>query len=246
MPALVANARGCASTRAPSAIGAVFALLASMCFAAPLGAAGPQPGYSGFLGEEDVYARLQPVELRQGEYASRWLAEDLARGFFGSVLVDPVMFYPEALPGPQVDAATLEAVREYLDAQLRARVGEVLKIADAPGSGVLRVQTAITGVSVEAQGPQRRGMPLLGALFSGNRGARGTRAAGVRLFVEARFHDSATGRLLGVGMRELDGGPLADGTGTLRLEDLRPAIDEAAEDAALVLHRSLTVPAAVR
>jgi hypothetical protein len=208
---------------------ALFALLA-LAWAA-LAGAGETPQRSGFLGSAAVYERLQPVALGNGAIAERWFGRQMRTGYYASVLVDDVMFYPEPTPGPRVSASTLREVRSYLGDRLRASIGELLPLADGPAEHVLRLQTAITGVNAGKDAAASHGVA---ALFGS-----GERAV-ARVFVEVRFHDARTGELVGLGVREVDGEPLAAGVQAVQLQQVRASLDRAAQDAAATLAMTLT------
>jgi hypothetical protein len=184
--------------------------------------AGP-PAHSGYLGSTSVYDGLEEVEIRPGERAWRWIGPEFSAIYYDAVLVEDVVFYPDAVPGPRVSADTLREVKAYVSARMRREVGSVTHLANAPGPGVLRMQIAITGVHAARAAKEELAVE---SLFSG-----GQASEPVRVFFEARFHDSQSGHIVGRAMRELTDGALATVPGELRLTDLTSSLDRLCIDA---------------
>jgi hypothetical protein len=209
-------------------------VIACLMQAGMLAAATDAPRYSGYLGSESVYDSLKTVEIRSGVVARRWIGPDFNALNFDHVLVDDVVFYPEARPGPRVSSDTLQQVQQYLSGQLRRKVGDVLAVAKQPALGVLRMQTAITALKVRREGLLGHGALPVGALFAGEQDVE------VRVFVETRFSDSRSGEIVGLSMRELDGTALERGNAPLTLADMKESLDQATDDAAANLAILLT------
>lgn len=192
--------------------------------------AADEPQYSGFLGDE-VYAKLEPVEIRKGTVAQRWVGPKLNFANYKSILVDDVVLYPKPQPGPQVNAETLKAIQDYVSEKLTMKVGSVLNLADRPGSQVLRLQVAITGVEIKTEGMKAYEVVPMAAIFGGLKAVTGTRDREVRVFVEAKFTDSVTGELVGAAVRRIEGEKLKGKKDQLSLEDMQENLDSAADDA---------------
>jgi hypothetical protein len=192
--------------------------------------AADEPQYSGFLGDE-VYAKLELVEIRKGTVAQRWVGPKLNFANYKSILVDDVVLYPKPQPGPQVSAETLKAIQDYVSEKLTMKVGSVLNLADGPGSQVLRLQAAITGVEIKTEGMKAYEIVPVAAIFGGLKAATGKRDREVRVFVEAKFTDSVTGELVGAAVRRIEGEKLKGKKDQLSLEDMQENLDSAADDA---------------
>jgi len=200
-----------------------------LMFSGPLAAAESQ--YSGFLGPDGNYERLEKVELKSGQKAMRWLGPTLNIANYKSVLLDPVQFYPEPQAGPQVSEETLEQVKTYLSEQLHDRIGGVFKISDEPREGVVRIQVAVTGVLIKTQGVQAYEILPIAAVFGGVKAATGKREKDVKVLVEIRLDDSVSGELLGMVVREIEGRSLKGKKDSLKLEHLQENLDTTAVDA---------------
>ena len=68
-----------------------FGLLAIMAASAVTIADNSEAGYSGFLGGDEVYERLEKVEVRDGREVYRWIGPKLSFANYKSVLVDDVV-----------------------------------------------------------------------------------------------------------------------------------------------------------
>jgi hypothetical protein len=190
---------------------------------------------SGFLGDDSVYARLETVKLANGGEAKRWLGPSMTFSNYQKVLVDEVIMYPRAEPGPQVSQETLEAIQAYLSDGLRRKVGAAVSLATEPGPGVLRMQTAVTGVAIKTEGMKAYEVLPVAAVFGGLKAASGTRDMDVHVFAEARFVDSQTGELVGAAMRVLEGRDLKGKKDQLQLEDVKDSLDDATDGTSAVL-----------
>ena len=191
--------------------------------------------HSGFLGDASVYAKLESAEARKGQKVMRWHSPLMGSGAYGSILVDDVSFHPEAQPGPQVSIETLNDISAYITEQLRTKAGSVVPLAAAAGPGVLRMQVAITAVTVKTEGMKAYEVLPVAAVFGGLKAAAGKRDMDVRVSVEARYVDSGTGELVGAGMRELEGEDLKGKKARLTLDDMRKNLDQATDDAIATL-----------
>ena len=147
------------------------------------------------------------------------------------MILEPVTFYPELEPSEQVSAETLQQVERHLDARLREKVGDVLTLVDEAGEGVVRVESAVTGVAVETQGMKPYEVVPIAAVMGGVKAATGKRKQDVRVFIEVRITDSVNGELLGMIVRTVQGKPLKNKKDALELKDLESDLDTVASDA---------------
>jgi hypothetical protein len=189
-----------------------------------------EPTYSGYLGDE-VYGKLQEVELRKGVKAKRWIGPKLNFTNYQKILIDNVVLYPEPEPGPQVSAETLDQIRSYLTEKLNAKVGAVLKVTTEPGPGVLRMQTAVTGVEIKTEGMKAYEVVPVAAIFGGIKALTGKRDRDVRVYVEVKFSDSQSGEVIGAAVRKVEGEQLKGKKDQLELEDMQKSLDGATDDA---------------
>ncbi len=150
----------------------VLALAFAVCAVAEVEKEGKAGTNSGFLGDDSVYGRLEPVKLAKGGEAKRWIGPSMNFSNYQKVLVDDVAMYPRAEPGPQVSQETLEAITTHLSDGLRRKVGAVLSLATEPGPGVLRMQTAVTGVAIKTEGMKAYEVLPVAAVFGGLKAAK--------------------------------------------------------------------------
>ena len=190
---------------------------------------------SGYLGP-DIYKKLEDVENRDGTRAKRWIGPKLSFANYKTFLIEDIIFFPEPEPedNPQVSAETLEQVRDLTTMLLKAKVGEVLELSEEAGPQVVRVQAAITGVSVETEGMKAYEVLPVTAIFGGIKAMTGTRDREVRIFLEAKLTDSESGEVLGAAVRRLKGENLKGKKDQLTVEDMRKNIEQATDDAASV------------
>lgn len=190
------------------------------------------PQYSGFLGDDSVYAQLEEVELHKKVKGQRWIGPSLNASNYQSVLVDDVVLYPEPEPGPQVSAETLDEIRGYLTTELKKKVGATLTLADAAGPGVLELQAAVTGVTVKTESMKAYEVVPVAAIFGGFKALTGKRDRDVTVFLEARLVDSQSGELVGAAMRRVEGEDLKGKKDQLTLKDMKDSLDQVTDDAA--------------
>ena len=190
---------------------------------------------SGYLGP-DIYKKLEDVEIRDGTKAKRWIGPKLSFANYKSFLIEDIIFFPEPEPEghPQVSEETLEQVRDLATTLLKAKVAEVLDLSEEAGPQVVRVQAAITGVSVETEGMKAYEVLPVTAIFGGIKAMTGTRDREVRIFLETKLSDSESGEVLGAGVRRLKGENLKGKKDQLTVEDMRKNIEQATDDAVSV------------
>lgn len=225
-------------------LGYCFAALLVLVVALPATAADEKQTApsSGFLGDEAVYGHLESVKLKNGAEGKRWFGPSMNFQNYQKVLVEDVLLYPEPEPGPQVSEETLEQITKYLSDGLRRKVGSVVNLAAEAGPGVLRMQTAVTGVIVKTEGMKPYEVIPVAAVFGGLKAATGKRDMDVRVRVEARFVDSQSGELVGAAMRVLEGKELKGKKDQLQLEDVQDSLDDATDTASSVLSDILGPP----
>lgn len=188
--------------------------------------------YSGFLGADEDYTRLQVVELPGGQEANRWMSPKLNFGNYQKVMIDPVQLYPEPQPGPQVSEGVLQQIRSGLTDRLRSKLGSVVNVADVAGPGVLRIEAAVTGVSVKTEGMKVHEFVPVAAIFGAAKAVTGKRDQDVKVFIEVRMVDSVTGERRGSVVRAIEGEQLKGKEDQLTLAAVQDNLDTCTDDAA--------------
>ena len=188
------------------------------------------PQNSGYLSDE-VYAKLEKLETDNKVDARRWLDPRLNVTNYQKILLDRVVLYPEPEPGPQVSAETLEKIQAYLTQELDKKVRTVVEVTAEPGPGVLRMQTAITGVEIETEGVQAYEVLPIAAVFGTVKALAGTRDRNVRVLLEVKFSDSQSGEVVGAATRKIAGHQLEGVKDQLELADMQESLDSSTDDA---------------
>ena len=195
-------------------------------------AADDEVGNSGFLGDDAVYAKLEKIKTRGGKEGHRWVGPSLNAANYNSVLVDDVVLYPAPEPSAQVSEETLKKISSYLTEELKEKVGAVVSMAEAPGTQVLQIQAAVTGVEIKTEGMKAYEVIPVAAIFSAAKAAAGKRKRDVYVRVEVRLVDSTSGELVGAATRRIEGKELKGKKDQLGLQDMQESLDQATDDAA--------------
>ena len=107
---------------------------------------------------------------------------------------------------------------------------KVLPIARTPGEGVLRFQTAITGVNVSAKDLEPYEYIPFALIAAGVNTAAGGRDQEVKLFLEGRFVYSVTNEVHAVGIRRISVEDLENVKARLQADQLNEGLNTAAND----------------
>jgi hypothetical protein len=189
--------------------------------------------YSGFLKD---YSQLKEEKDAAGDPVMRHISPKLTSGAYRQIMIDRIEFYPPPQPNANVDAATLEQIRAYLDQQLRKKVGErvtVVPVVNQPGPGVVRMRAAITGARGERADLAFYEYIPIGLVIAGTREAAGVRAKDARIYVEVELLDSVSGERVGAVVKKGTGEAVKGGeSGKLALEHVKPVLDHWAQLAA--------------
>ena len=141
--------------------------------------------------------------------------------------------------------ATLDDITGYLTTSVRDVVFREVPQSTEPGPGVVRLQVAVTAVTVGSSGMKPYEFIPAALVLSTAMRAAGQRSQDVKLSVEALLTDSVTGEPLGMVVRHGTGEQLKNAKTPLTLEQLKQRIDQWAEAAAeLVDQRLRAKPAA--
>jgi hypothetical protein len=153
------------------------------------------PPPSGFLGKD--YSFLQPAGEGSDQQAQlRYIAPNVQWNNYSKVMVVPVTFWAD--DDSKVSAQDQEILCNYFYVTLVQYLGKNFEIAYAPGTGVLRLQVALSDAtsatpvlrSVSVVVPQARVLNMLKYAATGTYAFVGSATA------EAKLTDSQTGQLL--------------------------------------------------
>lgn len=186
--------------------------------------------YSGYLKN---YSQLKEEKDAAGAPVMRHISPKISSGAYRQIMIDRVEFYPPPQPNANVDAATLEQIRAYLDQQLRKKIGERVPVVNQPGPGVVRMRAAITGAGGEKAALAPYEYIPIGFVVSTAREAAGRRAKDAAVYVEAELLDGVSGERLGAVVKKGTGEAVKGGeSGKLTLEHVKPVLDHWAQLAA--------------
>ncbi len=200
--------------------------------------AGEHHKSSGFL-TPDIEAKLKEGKLPSGRKVMRWNSPDLNSKNYQAIMVDRVIFYPAPHPGPQISSSTLDAIAQHLTSTLREKVGDKVQIVDEAGPGVLRMQPAITAVTVKKEGLSAKDIIPVHLIFSAASAASGHMDEAVTAMIEVRVTDSVSGEYRSAVKANLEGKQLTGKKDKLQLQDMQKALDTAAADGAQTMHDAL-------
>ena len=203
-----------------SAIALTITLVAGCATNAPT-----QPEYSGFLKD---YSNLKETQDPNGETFLRYVDPKLNPENYSAVIVEPVMFFPKAEPTAQVSQATLDQIRGYGTTCLKQALASRVRVVDAPGPGVVKLQVALTGVaSTEAGLKPYQYVPQAFVISMAVNAVAGAPQQ-ARLMVEAMGTDSVSGEVLSKVVRTHSGERLArvaSNQPVVTFESVKPIMD---------------------
>ena len=215
-------------------------LLNVLAFAGLLiaGCATPPPEhFSGYLGD---YSKLESVKGEQGDEIRRWVSPKLQKGEYLKLMVDPVVFFPQAKATSQVSEETLRQIGAYTNEAMRREMGKSFLLVNQAGPGVARLQVAFTGVTTETEGLAPYEYIPIAAIVAGAQEATGTRSREPAIQVEMQLTDSLTNERLAAAVRRAKAKPiLKNDKEQLTLDMMRPLIDSRAENGRQILDRVL-------
>ena len=189
--------------------------------------------YSGFIGD---YEGLEATRDEVGDDVLRWKSSDIEPGTYKKLMVDPIVFYPEPKPTPQVSAELLMKIGEYANEVLLREVGKVVPLVDQPGPDVLRMRVAITGISTHAEGLKAYEYIPIAAVVASASTAAGTRDREAALVAETELVDSMTGKRVFIEVwKKKAKNLLENDSQQLTLEDVRDIIDAGGEVTRLMI-----------
>lgn len=192
---------------------------------------------SGFL-DAKIEAKLKDVKLKDGRHVDRWHSRDFSGKKYQSIMIDRVIFYPAPHPGPEVSSSTLEAIAQHLTYTLKSKLGDGVTVVDKAGPGVLRMQPALTSVSVEKEGMSAVDVLPVAFLFHAAKSASGSSNHETKIHLEARLTDSVSGDYVAAVKMDLEGENIDEGA-SMSLSDVQKVLDQAAADGAHTIIKAL-------
>ncbi|HLA32300.1 MAG TPA: DUF3313 domain-containing protein [Pseudomonas sp.] len=186
--------------------------------------------YSGFLSD---YSQLQPAQSASGAPVMRWISPDLNLQRYASVLVEKPLFYPAPQPNAQVSQQTLDEIANYLQQAMQRELAGRLRIVQHPDQETLVLRSAISAVSLSAEGLKVYEVLPIALVAAAASTAAGTRDLNSEIYVELEAIDGGNSQPMARVVRKGHGLQLENDSSQLRLEDIKPALDIWAQDARL-------------
>ena len=191
---------------------------------------------SGFLAQQH-YDQLTQIETASEQILFRYVSPAFDPSKYKRVIVEPVIAYPKPRSTEQVSMSTIETLQVELTMLLEESVSEVLALTRSPGSGVLRLQLAVTGINISDRPIEGYEYIPIALIAVGTQKASGNRDQRVKLFLEGKVTDSTTDEVLAVSIRELTGEDLEDANSKLEAKQLNQGMEAAANDWAAAFKR---------
>jgi hypothetical protein len=190
--------------------------------------------FSGYLTEK-YYEGLTRADTPSGQAAYRYIAPDFKASNYNRAMIDPVVIFPEPKPTEQVSEKTITTLQTKMTNLISNSFSRVLPLTKSSAKGVLRVQTAITGVDVSNKDLEGYEYIPIALIVSGVSYALGARDQEVNLYLETRITDSVTHKVLAVGVRQISGEDLENAKTRLEANQLNEGLKKAGEDFIMVL-----------
>ena len=185
--------------------------------------------YSGFLSD---YSILKPVKDDPDRLG--YLNPDINWQQFHGVMVDKVVIItPNG--EQQHDAKLLVAIADKYEELLKQKISAKFNLVDNAGSGVIRLQAAITSVFTSYDDLAGYQYIPVAAVFTGAKRAAGSEQQRIRIMTEVRLLDSADGQLLGQTVDLKSGKNKIDKDSGILLIDIEPILKQWAQTATEVL-----------
>lgn len=185
--------------------------------------------YSGYL-NYGQYQLMKPVETKSGQPVYRYTSPDFRPGNYHHVLVERTVTYPKAQPTKQVSAQDIAKLETKLTQTLERSMATTLTLTDKPGKGVLRVESAITGIKISDKELAAYEYIPVAFLVASVTKQTGHRDQMVKLYLESRVTDSYTNKVVALGLREIRGQDLSDADTRLKAAHLNAGLTNAAQD----------------
>jgi hypothetical protein len=201
--------------------------------------AADDPPTSGFI-PPAVASKMTKVKVDDKHDAMRWVSTDLTGQKYQALMIDPVIFYPAPDPSPQVSSSVLEKIGKYLTDSLRRQMGAHMKVVDQAGPGVLRLQPAMTAVTVKKKGLSPLDVLPIHLAFTAATAATGNMDETVHAMIEVRITDSVSKDYEGAISLSLESNTKLDNDkDQLTLKDFSTALDQGATRATGVFEKLL-------
>ena len=186
-------------------------------------------GSAGYL-TQNQYDLLQEYESASGATVYRYISPSFKAANYNSAVVVPVVTHPEPQATEQVSLATINTLQTKMTALVSDSLKAVLPLATEPGQGVLKFETAITGVDISNTNLKVYQYIPVALVINSVKTVAGGRDQKVRLNIEMKVSDSLTGDVLVVAVRQIAGEDLENVKTKLDANQLNKGLATAGKD----------------
>ena len=214
-----------------------------VCFALlNLTACGVQPNMdkqmSGYM-DNAIYQKMLWVEYDSDQKGKRWGNPAFDRNRYHAVYVKPMTIYPAPVPSDRLPLETLHQLRDLGTEILKEKLGETVPLAEAPGPGVLTVESAVTGIVVGEEALKIYHYIPFSLAIQGLKSVAGLRGQEVYVLFEAKIIDSSNGELMAGLLRGIKGKRLRNAYEKLSTEHVDHELGEVLSQASLRMKDAL-------
>lgn len=188
-----------------------------------------QDKYSGFLSD---YSILKPVKGDSDRLG--YLNTEADWQQYDSIMIDDVIIITPDGNQPH-DAKLLVAIAEKYEEVLKQQLSKKFTVVNSAGSGVIRMQVAITSIFTSYDDLKGYQYIPVAAVFTGAKRATGSEQQRIRVMTEIRLLDSTDGQLLGQSVDLKSGENKIDKDSGILLVDIEPILKQWAQTATEVL-----------
>lgn len=186
--------------------------------------------YSGFLTD---YKDLSEAESVSGSPVLRWVSPTFESKNYDNVVLEPIVFYPDATPTKQIDRNKLNDILSYANAKLSVEMNKRLPVVDKVGTRSLIFRSAITAVETSQQNLQFYEVMPISVLIAGTQMVTGYRTLDTTFYFEAQVIDAKTMKPVIKVVRKGAGETLSNSHQQLTVHEVKGAIDNLISDLTL-------------
>lgn len=199
----------------------------------------PAGKYSGFLKD---YSGLKEWTFKDGRKTERWVSPDLAAGEYSKLYIEPVVYYPAARSGKQINTKLVEEVARYYGLKVAHQLrGGKIQVIDKPEPGALRLRSAITRLEKTKSGKGKDAQqqePPIAVVAGGVTGPAGPERD-ITVYLESELSDVRTGKVLARSVKPDVSAATVACTDKIGFEQVRPVLDLWAADAQRFAEKAL-------
>lgn len=184
--------------------------------------------YSGFL---DSYSELQEENSATGMPILRWVSPDFKLSEYDNIIIEPIVYYPQPTPTPQVDRELLNEVLNYTNNQMKKSTGQHISLSNKVTPRTLIFRGAISAVNTSNEGMQFYEVLPIAMVLAGIEVATGHRTQDTNIFFEGELLDATTQQPVIKIVRKGMGKQISNAQKKLTFDMFKPIIDKVAEDA---------------